>query len=152
MERLEKLADTKVDIKQMITELVLTCKARMEQVFDKIQENPTNIKGDYVLLKYFETLFIAMEKFDKIVNNAPDQVIQVNIQNQIAEQYVTIFQETIREVLTGIDAESALLFIEIYTEKLMSVKMPKQASPATPEKYEAEAKLLREVIIPQLEK
>lgn len=147
MERLEKLADTKVDIKQMITELVLTCKARMEQVFDKIQENPTNIKGDYVLLKYFETLFIAMEKFDKIVNDAPDQVIQVNIQNQIAEQHVALFRESIRETLTHIDAESALLFMEIFTEKLSAIKLPKQII-QTPDTYEAEAKLIREVVIP----
>lgn len=151
MERLQQLADTKIDIKKMITELVLMCRARMEQVFDRIQENPTNMKGDYVLLKYFETLFIAMEKFDKIVNEAPDQVIQVNIQNQIAEQYVAIFQESIRETLSHIDPESALLFIEIFTEKFANIKMPKQPAELTPEKYEAEAQLLREVVLPQLE-
>jgi hypothetical protein len=151
MERLQQLADTKIDIKKMITELVLMCRARMEQVFDRIQENPTNMKGDYVLLKYFETLFIAMEKFDKIVNEAPDQVIQVNIQNQIAEQHVAIFQEAIRETLSYIDPESALLFMEIFTQKLSGIKMPKPPTELTPEKYEAEAKLLREVVIPQLE-
>ncbi|TXG77352.1 hypothetical protein E6Q11_02935 [Candidatus Dojkabacteria bacterium] len=155
MERLQQLADTKVDIKKMITELVLICRERMMQVFDKIQENPTNTKGDYVLLKYFETLFIATEKFDKIVNEAPDQVIQVNIQNQMAEQIVSVFQEAIRETLTHIDPESALLFIEIFAEKFNALKLPKQVVP-TPETYETEAKLLREVVIPsvtpQLEK
>lgn len=151
MERLQQLADTKIDIKKLITELVLMCKERMMQVFDKIQENPTNTKADYVLLKYFETLFIATEKFDKIVNESPDQVIQVNIQNQVADQLVGIFQEAIRETLTHIDAESALLFMEIFTEKFNTLKLPKQITP-TPEIYEAEAKLLREVVVPQLEK
>lgn len=155
MERLEKLADTKIDIKKMVAELVLMCRERMIQVFDRIQDNPTSAKTDYVLLKYFETLFIATEKFDKIVNESPDQVIQVNIQNQLAEQLVTLFQEAIRETLTHIDAESALLFMEIFTEKFNTLKLPKQIA-ATPETYENEAKLLREVVIPntvhQLEK
>lgn len=148
MARLQELADAKVDVKKMITELVFICKARMEQVFDRIQENPSSMKADYVLLKYFETLFIAMEKFDKIVNEAPDQVIQVNIQNQIAEQHVAIFQEAIRETLTHIDAESALLFMEIFTEKLMQIKLPKQANPITIEKYQSEARILREIVLP----
>lgn len=151
MERLQQLADTKIDIKKMIAELVFMCRERMVQVFDRIQENPTNTKGDYVLLKYFETLFNATEKFDKIVNESPDQVIQVNVQNQITDQTVALFQEAIRETLTHIDAESALLFMEIFTEKLNALKLPKQTSP-TPETYEAEAKLLREVILPSIEK
>lgn len=150
MERLQQLADTKVDIKKMITELVLMCRARMEQVFDRIQENPSTVKTDYVLIKYFETLFIAMEKFDKIVNNSPDQIIQVNIQNQISEQLITVFQEAIRETLTHIDAESALLFVEIITDKMTSLKLPKQMI-QTPETYDMEAKILKEMVIPQLE-
>jgi hypothetical protein len=152
VERLTQLADTKIDIEKMCTELILICRSRMEQVFDKIQENPGNVKGDYVLLKYFETLFVAMEKLDKFVNKTPDQVIQVNIQNQIADQHVAFFQEAIRETLAHMDTESALLFVEILTSKINSTKIPKQSSPLTPDNYEAEAKLLKEVIIPKLEK
>lgn len=151
MERVEQLADTKIDIKKMIAELVFTCKERMVQVFDDIQQNPLNTRKDYVLLKYFETLFNATEKFDKIVNESPDQVIQINIQNQVTESLVVIFQEAIRETLTHIDPESALLFMGIFTEKFNALKLPKQVV-STPETYEAEAKLLREVIIPKLEK
>jgi hypothetical protein len=41
--------------------------------------------------------------------------------------------------------------MEIFTQKLSGIKMPKPPTELTPEKYEAEAKLLREVVIPQLE-
>ncbi|HLG27267.1 MAG TPA: hypothetical protein VI423_05735 [Paenisporosarcina sp.] len=145
-DRLLELANAEVDLKRMVTELVLTCKARMEQVFDKIQENPTNTKGDYVLLKYFEVLFIAMEKFDKIVNNAPDQVIQHNVTMHAMEQHTTIFVEAIRETLAQIDSESALLFMEIFTEKLAKLKAPQNIIPTVESKI-AEAKLLRETIL-----
>lgn len=153
MERLQQLADSKLDVKKMVTDLVLMCTARMEQVFDKIQENPTNMRADYVLLKYFETLFMATEKLNKIVNEVPDQTIQINIHNQVAEPIISMFQEAIRETLTHIDPEAASLFMEVFTEKLLKFKAPKmQPSLNTPEKYEAEAQLLREVIIPELTK
>lgn len=150
-ERLVELAGAEVDLKKLITELVLTCKSRMEQVFDKIQDNPTNTKTDYVLLKYFEVLFIAMEKFDKIVNNAPDQVIQHNVTIQAVEQHTAIFQEAIRETLSLIDAESALLFMEVFTDKIRTMKAPAQAFAPSVEDRMGEAKLLRDSIIPILE-
>lgn len=143
MERLQLLADAKVDHKKMITELILMCQARMEQVFDKIQENPTGFKADYVLLKYFEVLFQAMEKFDKIVNQTPDQVIQINVQNQIADQFVPIYTEAIRETLAHIDAESALLFIEIFTEKFAALQYKGPPPPTEPD-----LKSLRELSLP----
>lgn len=153
MERLQQLADAKLDIKKTVNNLVFICNARMEQVFDKIQENPTNIKGDYILLKYFETLSMALERANKIVNEVPDQTIQVNIHNQVAEPIISMFQEAIRETLTHIEPEAASLFMEVFTEKLLKFKAPKtQTSLNTPEKYEAEAQLLREVIIPELTK
>lgn len=150
-ERVLELASEEIDLKKLVAELVLTCKARMEQVFDRIQENPSNQKGDYVLIKYFETLFIAVEKFNKIVNDAPDQVIQHNITIQAIEQHTAIFQEAIRETLALIDAESALLFIEILTDKMRAMKAPIQVV-APVEERTAEAKLLRESIVPMLEK
>lgn len=149
-ERLIELADAEIDLKKMVAELVHTCRARMIQVFDKIQQNPASLgKADYMLLKYFEVLFLAMEKFDKIVNNAPDQIIQHNVTMQAMEQHTAIFQEAIRETLAEIDSEAALLFMEIFAQKLHSLKMPVQNNP-TIENRVTEAELLKESLIPIL--
>lgn len=150
-ERLVEIATTEVDLKRLITELVMTCKARMEQVFDKLQENPSGVgKGDYVLLKYFEVLFVAMEKFDKIVNNAPDQIIQHNVTIQAVEQQTAILQEAIRETLAHIDSEAAILFIEILTQKLNALQMP-ESEMLTQQDRTKEVKLLQEMVIPIVE-
>lgn len=129
MARITELAGEKLDVKKMISDLVFTARARLEQMFDMIQENPRGMKADYALIKWFELIFNALEKYDKIEKieaGVPDQIIQVNIQNQLADQYSSIFQEAIRETLLHIDSESALLFTEILTKKLSMLKPPKQ--------------------------
>lgn len=125
-ERVVEWVDTQVDIKKFITELVLLARARMEQVFDAIQQNPTSTKPDYVLLKYFETLFLACEKFDRIVNNSPDQIIQHNYTVQVMEQNVAIFQEAVRKTLAQMDTEASLQFVEILNEELAKLKRPEE--------------------------
>lgn len=146
-ERLVELSKEEVDLKKLIQELVYTCKARMEQVFDKLQEDPTKVgKNDYVLLKYFEVLFVSMEKFDKIVNHAPDQVIQHNVTIQAVEQTTAVLQESIREALSHVDSEAALLFMEILADKLNLLKPPTNVV-NTLENRTIEAQLLQESII-----
>lgn len=148
-ERVMEYVNTEVDIKKMITELVLMCRDRMEQVFDRIQENPTNMKGDYVLVKYFETLFVALEKFDKIVNNAPDQIIQHNVTVQAIDQHVALLQEAIRRTLAKMDVDASMVFMDDLTEELRKLSPPAIKTP-TIESREADAQLLREMSIPKL--
>lgn len=122
--RLLEEVDNEMDIKKVIKDLVKIAYARMEQVFDTIQQNPTGWKGDYVLVKYFETLFKACEQFDKIHNNTPDQVIQHNYTVQVMDQTLAAFQEAVRRTLAQIDTEASLQFAEVFTEELQKVKRP----------------------------
>lgn len=147
-ERLMQLADQEVDIKHMIKDLVLMIRDRIEQVFDKIQENPSNVgKNDYVLVKYFETLSNAIEKFDKIHNNAPDQIIQHNVTIQTADKYRVVFQEAIRKTLAYMDSEASIFFIETLSKEMQKLEMPIDLQP-TPESRMAEARMLSEMTIP----
>ena len=123
-ERLTQLADDKVDIKRRLQEMVLVGMERLEQVYDRIQENPTNMKHDYVLLKWFEQMVNLYEKVNKIVNEAPDQVIHHNITVQAVEQHTAILQEAVRETLMQMDHEMASLFIDLLNKKLQNLKAP----------------------------
>lgn len=147
-ERLVDLIDQEVDIKKMIKELILMIRERTEQIFDRIQESPTSLgKGDYTLIKYFELLLNATEKFDKIHNNAPDQIIQHNITVQMVDKYKIVFQEAVRKTLAHMDTESSILFMEILSEELQKLEMPIDLSP-TPETRMVEAHILSEMTIP----
>ena len=60
-QRLNELADNEIDIKRVISEIVFLIRERIEQYFDKIQDNPESLKGDYGLIKWFEVLLNAVE-------------------------------------------------------------------------------------------
>jgi hypothetical protein len=141
-ERLNQLADDDIDIKRIMNEVIFLIRERIEQYFDKVQENPGNLKPDYGLIKWFEVLLNATEKFDKIVNKAPDQVIQHNITMQAMDQHTAIFQDVIREVLAELDSEAAFLFMDKIREKLEKLSPPEAEKPFTQEKRLAEAKIL----------
>jgi hypothetical protein len=123
-ERLVEIADKEIDIKKLVTETTHMIKARAEQVFDKIQENPQNMKPDYVLIKWFELLLTAIEKCDKAINERPDQVIQHNITMQVVESNIAIFQEAIRETAAEIDPEMAFIFIDKLSAKMKALQEP----------------------------
>jgi len=140
-----EMADKEVDVKKMLQKVAVLLEVRLEQFWDKMQENPANLKADYGLLKYFETLMNYTEKYNKIVNQSPDQIIQHNVTVQVMDQYVAIFQDAIRETLAEIDPDSAFSFMEKFNEKFQNLQLPEQmkvSKPLTTEKRYLEAEVL----------
>lgn len=123
-ERLADTVDKEIDLKNKIIQILKMLEIRAEQVFDQIQQKPDNFKGDYVLLKYFELLFTAIEKCDKIVNEKPDQVIQNNINIKVVEQHSAILQDAIRDTLREMDPHASALFLDKLNERLMVLEKP----------------------------
>jgi hypothetical protein len=124
-ERLNELADKEIDLKKTLRNAVFLMEARMEQYFDKMQENPGALKADYGLIKWFEVLINAVEKANKVINEAPDVVVQHNVNVQTANQYTIILQDAIRETCAEVDPQMAFLFMEKMNEKLPMLEEPK---------------------------
>jgi hypothetical protein len=125
-ERLVEIADTELNIKQEAKELIHIIKSRVEQVFDKIQENPHGFKGDYILINYMKTLNEVLGNYDKIVNQRPDITIsQQNINVNVFNDYAAILQDAVRETLALLEPEVAFKFMD-----LLNSKMSKLASPS----------------------
>jgi hypothetical protein len=149
-ERLLEYVNQEFDIKKEIINITRMARDRMEQIFDSIQENPTVIgNSEYKLVKYFEILSNLLEKCDKIVNNAPDQIIQHNIAISHLDQHSAIFQEAIRGVLAEMDQESAMKFIDRLTTKLRELEPPK-VKEVTMESRRKEAEVLRTLELPEV--
>lgn len=145
-ERLSTMAKEDLDLRQMFLENIHMMRARMEQVFDKIQENPHNTKPDYTLIKWFETLATWMEKYDKIVNQAPDQIIHHTHTVQQVDQYTAYFQEAIRETLAEVDPDMAFLFMDKLNGKLNKMKpIEDKKMPSRDMKHAQLNKLLDEI-------
>lgn len=123
-DRLAEMAGTEIDIKKLMINTGIVIETRLEQFYDKIQQNPENTKQDYALIKYFELLLNFAERYNKIINQAPDQIIQHNVTVQVMDQYVAVLQDCIRSTLAEIDPDAAFLFMEKFNEKLPKLQLP----------------------------
>lgn len=123
--KLQEYVNKEIDIKTIVKNMVVGIEARAQQVFDQIQEDPSNFKKDYVLINWFNALTNVLEKYDAILNGPADKIVQQNnINIQVIDQYSSIFQNVIREVLSRLDYETSMLFIDILNAELTKLKAP----------------------------
>lgn len=143
-----ELAGKEIDVRQMVAQLCLAIETRLGQVFDEIQEDPRNIntKIDRVLIEYGELLGGLLEKYYKFTENPADLVIQHNVTLQAVDQHISVFHDVIREVLSQLDLESSMLFMELFQEKMAKLRAPVPEQPLNTDMKLAEAKLLNETI------
>lgn len=135
-ERMLEMADDEVDIKKMFKSVYVMLNARVEQYFDKIQQNPESLKPDYGLLKFFDSMMMYVEKYDKIINKSPDQIIQHNVTVQVMDQYVSVMQDSIRQTLAEMDSDAANLFLERFNENISKLQLPEGMQPVKPQTQE----------------
>jgi hypothetical protein len=147
-EAMIKTLDNEIDIRQMVSRLATNIEHRLSQVFDEIQEDPRNIntKVDRLLIDYTEVFGGLLEKCHKF-NEIPvaNQFIQNNITLQVVDQHISVFHDVIKEVLSQMDLETSMYFMEVFNDKMSKLKVPSYDSP-TQEMKIAEAKLLNETI------
>ncbi len=123
-ERIQEIAGQEIDMWNMVSNLVAICYQRVEQVFDTIQENPRNFKGDNYLLRYLAEITAAAEKLEKMRLESSGAIINHNVTMQAVEDYVALFQDIIRDILAEIDAETSMLVMERFHNKLNQMKPP----------------------------
>lgn len=145
-EKMLELAGKEVDIKTMITNMIIAIETRAAQVFDTIQEDPRNMRSDRVLIEWFDVLGSTLEKYHKLINNAPDQIVQHNVTVQMVDQHISVFYDVIKEVLAQMDVETSLYFMEVFNEKMSKLKAKADKNNLNTELRLTEAKILSETI------
>lgn len=147
-QRIEEIADTELDIIQFAKEILLTAKARLEQVFDKIQEDPTKInsKQEYVVIKWYEVVSQLIEKYQKVTDTGSDQITNYNITMQMVDDQVYAIQEATRRSMLKMSPDEANKFIDIFNYELTQLKPPKPEEAQTQEERMADVKLLEEKV------
>ena len=142
-----ELAGKELDIKKIITNLCVAIESRLAQVFDEIQEDPRSIntKVDRLLIDYAEVLGTILEKYYKFTEEPQVQTVNHNINVQVTE-HISVFHDVIKEVLSQMDLETSLYFMEVFNEKMSKLKPPSEKDAPNTEMRLAEAKLLNEKI------
>jgi hypothetical protein len=143
-----ELAGKEIDVRQMVAHMCIAIETRLGQVFDEIQEDPRNINSriDRVLIEYGELLGGLLEKYYKFTENPADLVIQHNVTLQVVDQHISVFHDVIRDVLSQLDLESSMLFMELFNEKMSKLKPPASEQAMNTDTKLAEAKLINETI------
>lgn len=147
-EIIKRTANEELDIRKIVKNLCVAIETRLGQVFDEIQEDPRNIntKIDRVFLEYAEVLGNILEKYYKFTESPADQVVQHNVTLQVVDQHITVFHDVIKEVLSQMDLETSLYFMEVFNDKMNKLKPPDEKVIVPTEVRLAEAKLLNENI------
>lgn len=147
-ELIEKAANTELDFRSLIVRLGMALETRMAQIFDEIQADPRNIntKIDRLFLEMAERMESVLDKCHKFNEPQANTVVQHNMTIQVVDQHIAVFHDVIRKVLSQMDLESSLLFMEIFNEEFSKLKMPTPQDHPTTEMKLAEAQLLNEEI------
>jgi len=141
-------ANEELDIRKIVKNLCIAIETRFAQVFDQIQEHPRNIntRVDRLFKEYAETLANILEKYYKFTEEPAKNVTQHNITLQVVDQHITVFHDVIKEILSQMDLDTSLYFMEVFNEKMNKLKIPEQETGTSSEVRLAEAKLLNETI------
>lgn len=121
-DRVASVTDEEINLRQKLGKILTILEVRAEQLFDKIQENPGDVKKDYVFDKIMNTLLLAIDRIDKIQNNRPDIKIEHTYTVQMVEQHTAAFQDAIRKVLQRMSPEFAIMFMEYLNEEMTSMR------------------------------
>jgi len=143
-----KLATGELNVDQMMAKMAINVETRISQIFDAIQADPNNIntKIDRLLVDYAEMFGNVLDKYYKWKESQANQTIHTNVTLQVVDQHISVFHDVIKEVLSQMDLETSLYFMEVFNDKMAKLKMPDPGTAATPEMKLAEAKLLNETI------
>jgi len=147
MERLQETADKEFNILKTADDLMILMTQRLEQVFDAIQQDPTQFRGDKVLQQYissFSTLADMIEKFRAIGGGTTNDA---NTTQQMLQEIVGMFTEVIRETFAEIDPDIAMLLMDNLNKKMSRFKPP---SVPTQEDRHNGVQILQERILNQL--
>lgn len=127
-ERINELADDKIDVKKKIVQMETLISSRFEQVFDRIQSDPSSIgaKGDYALIKYYEQWIKTIEFYNKAIDLAPTNIVQHNHTVEYIDKRTSYLQEAIRELLFEMEPEMASKFWEKLQNKLNNFSYKEQ--------------------------
>jgi len=143
-----KLASGELNVESMMGKMALAVETRISQIYDIIQEDPRNIntRTERMWKEYVEVASNLLDKYYKWHETQSSTVIQHNVTLQVVDQHISVFHDVIKEVLSQMDLETSLYFLEVFNDKMAKLKMPDPSAAPTTEMKLAEATLLNETI------
>src|ERR1035437_5128256 len=111
-----KTANEELDIRKIIKTLAVSLETRFAQVFDAIQEDPRNIntRVDRLMIEYATVIGDILDKYYKFTETPDVNTVNHNVTIQVVDQHIAVFHDVIKEILSNIDLETSLYFLEVF--------------------------------------
>ena len=126
-ERIAELAENKINVRDMLIRILSIVEDRIADIYENMTSEHVG-KPDYIMIQYFNTLSLYIEKYFKYIEEKPDHVIQHNVSIEHADKRFSILQEAIRDTLSELDLEVSLQFMPKLQEKLAQLQFKDTAN------------------------
>lgn len=118
---------TELDIRSMVKNLCNSLEIRYSAIFDSVMSDPDTIdlRRERILGELGLTLSSLLEKYYKFTEAPSEATTQINTFNiSTVDKYSAALTEAIREILSELDIEASLLFMEKISSKLALLQPP----------------------------
>lgn len=128
-ERLKEIADKQLNSLNTIESNLHIVLTRIEQMYDVIQNDPTNARLDNTFIRYMKLLQDGIETIEKIKLNSMDNLSQQNFTMQAVQESIVVMQDAIRETLEEeCSSDVAANFMDKLYYKMNQMESPKALS------------------------
>jgi len=144
--RMEELADKELNTLVTVEKNMGIVLTRIEQMYDLIQNNPTDFKLDHTFIKYQALLNSGLETIERMKISSVDSLTDHNFTVQAMQENVMVMQDAIRETMAEVDPELSSIFMDKLYNKLNELEPAKALSSdqKAREAQKFEAKVLKE--------
>jgi hypothetical protein len=120
--KIDEIVSKEIDVNRRLLEMEALISSRLEYYFNQVSssERP-NTFNDKALLDYINALRAILSDWKKYVDGFADKKIEHNINIQVVDTQVKVLKEAMFEVLSEMDPQLILQFMDKLNQKMQSL-------------------------------
>lgn len=135
-DKINEIADSHLDVAKRILQLDAIIGNRMEYWFNAISKgDATPQQADKEMRQYMDRQILLLQQYKKFVEGIADHTVEHTINIKIFNDQIVIFRDIIRDILSDLEPEKAIRFMDMVNRRLSNVAY----NPVRPEAVDVEA-------------
>lgn len=118
-DKINEIADTHLDVSRKILQLDTIIEHRMEYWFNAlVTGEATPSAADKEMRQWMDRQMLLLGQYKKFVEGLADHTVEHRVNVTVMNEQVSVIRDVIRDIISGFDPDTALLFIEKVSSKL----------------------------------
>ena len=119
-EKIDEIASAELDVTRRLLEMDKLVTSRIEFYYNLLQQGGS-IKEDKMFLEYINTLKSLMQDWKKYIEGVADKKIEHNINFNVINTQVSIFKDSVCEILQDVQPELIPVFLDRVNDKIQKI-------------------------------